>query len=191
MAVCEEDFAEESRLRSRAMMYQRTVSILESITDELYAVDREWRFTYINERAMHRAREAQGEELTREDLLGKNMWELFPNAVGTTVYQELHRALRDQKTVEYVSYFTVTDRWIEVHAYPSEEGLSFYSRDITERKRAEEKLRFHASLLENIHDAIIATNERLAVTAWNKGAEQMSGWREDEVLGRTFGKLCL
>lgn len=91
------------------MMDQQTVNILESITDEFYAVDREWRFTYINERAMHRAREAQGEELTREDLLGKNMWELFPNAVGTTVYQELHRALRDQKTVEYETYSTVTD----------------------------------------------------------------------------------
>jgi PAS domain S-box-containing protein len=56
--------------------------------------------------------------------------------------------------------------------------------DITERKRAEEQLRYHASLLENIHDAVIATDEHLAVTAWNKGAEQMYGLMADEVLGR-------
>ena len=57
-------------------------------------------------------------------------------------------------------------------------------RDITERKRTEEQLRFHAYLLENLHDAVLATDEQLLVTAWNKGAEKMYGWRADEVLGR-------
>jgi PAS domain S-box-containing protein len=58
--------------------------------------------------------------------------------------------------------------------------------DITERKRAEEKLRYHAYLLENIHDAVIATDEQLLITAWNKGADRIYGWRADEVLGRNL-----
>jgi PAS domain S-box-containing protein len=62
--------------------------------------------------------------------------------------------------------------------------LSVYIQDITERKRAEAQLRYHAYLLENVQDAVIGTDERLLVMAWNKGAESMYGWRADEVLGR-------
>lgn len=56
--------------------------------------------------------------------------------------------------------------------------------EIDKRERAEEQIAYHAYLLENLHDAVIATDERLAVMAWNKGAEKMYGWRADEALGR-------
>lgn len=62
-------------------------------------------------------------------------------------------------------------------------------KKITERKRDEEQLAYHAYLLENVHDAVIATDERLDVTAWNKGAERMYGWRTDEVLGRNIWEV--
>jgi PAS domain S-box-containing protein len=64
--------------------------------------------------------------------------------------------------------------------------LSVYSQDITQRKEAEEQRAHHAYLLENIHDAVIATDKQLIVTAWNKGAEEMYGWSADEVLGRNL-----
>src|SRR5215216_554043 len=173
--------AEEERQEAS----RRIENILESI-DEFSTVDRQWRYTYINERALGRIGRAKGEELTREELLGKNIWELYPELVGTTLYQELHRALGEQETVHFEGYSPMSDRWVEVHAYPSEVGLSLYTRDITERKRAEERLAYQARLLDNVHDAVIATDERLVVTAWNKGAEQMYGWRADEVLGRNL-----
>ena len=160
------------------------MDILESITDAFVAVDHDWRYTYINDRALRRMQHRKGEELAPEAFLGQNMWEMFPEAVGTTIYEKYHKAMREHETVEFETYFTFSDEWIEAHAYPSEEGLAIYYRDITGRKRAEEQLRYHASLLENIHDAVIATDEHLVVTAWNKGAEQMYGWRADEVLGR-------
>jgi PAS domain S-box-containing protein len=173
--LAEEELKESSR---------RTEHILESITDEFYAFDREWRFTYLNERALRRMQSAKGQELTREDVLGKILWEKFPEQVSSVLYEKYHEAVREQKTMELETYSPFTDRWLEVHLYPSEEGASLYVHDITERKRAEEQLRYHASLLENVHDAVIATDEHLAVTAWNKGAEEMYGWRADEVLGR-------
>jgi PAS domain S-box-containing protein len=59
-----------------------------------------------------------------------------------------------------------------------------FVRDITERKQAEEHVAYHAHLLENVHDAIVATDERLVVTAWNRAAEEIYGWKADEVIGR-------
>src|SRR5919112_519704 len=74
---------DESELRTRALMNQRTTDVLESITDEFAAFDREWRYTYINERALSVIRRVKGEELTREDLVGKSIWEIYPEAVGS------------------------------------------------------------------------------------------------------------
>src|SRR5918998_3503968 len=94
---------------------------------------------------------------------------------------------------DWEGYFSLADgtqRWFRGHSSPvyDEEGRivagAMVGREITEQKQAEEKLAYHASLLENIHDAVIATDEHLLVTAWNKGAEQMYGWRADEALGR-------
>jgi signal transduction histidine kinase len=101
---------------------------------------RDWRYTYINERALHLLQWAKDEDLTREELLGKNMWEEFPEAVSTVFYDKYHEALREQKVVDLEEYYPPNDVWVEVHAYPSEEGLSFYWRDITERKEAEEEI---------------------------------------------------
>ena len=122
------------------MSDRRIQAILESITDTLIALDRQWRFTYLNDRALDHMGSEKGEELTREGLLGKIFWEEFPELVGTTLYQELHRALREQEAVEVEAYFPRSEEWLEVHAYPSEEGVAMYSRDITQPKREQMEL---------------------------------------------------
>ncbi len=133
---------------------------------------------------MNSIRRAKGEELKLEAVLGKNRVGDVPGACGLPSLPEVpgSHARTEDGAVSKLGP-PVSGRWVEGHAYPSDEGLSVYYRDITERKRAEERLRYHAYLLENVHDAVIATDERLAVTAWNKAAEQMYGWRADEVLG--------
>jgi PAS domain-containing protein len=165
-------------------MDRRTENILGRITDAFFAFDREWRFTYINERALHHVKRVKGEELTREDVLGNGIWEIFPEAVGSVFYQKYHEAMREHKSVHFEAYSPFSDKWFGVDAYPSEEVLSLYSRDITERKRAEEQHAYHAYLLENVHYAVMAVDKRFALTAWNKGAERMYGWKAKEVLGR-------
>ncbi|WP_166177083.1 response regulator [Rubrobacter tropicus] len=119
---------------------RRYEDVFERITDLFHAFDRGWRFTYVNDRALLALRELKGEELAREDLLGKNVWEMFPDAVGTTIYRKYHEAVREQKATEFEQQYPSPDGpWYEMRLYPSEEGLSIYSCDITERKRAQEE----------------------------------------------------
>ncbi len=120
---------------------RRIENILESITEDFFAVDRDSRYTYINERALRRIQTVKGKGLMRRDFLGKSVWEVFPEQVGSDFYHKYHEALREQKTIHFEEYLPRTEEWYTCFAYPSEEGLAVYFRDITERKRTEEKLR--------------------------------------------------
>ena len=129
--------AEESeRLLAREQAAkERATDILESISDAFYAVDHEWRFAYVNKKA---------EELwgrSRGELLGKNIWEEFPEAEDFESYRQIQRAMEEGVTTEFETISPVLGIWVAGRAYPSREGLSVYFRDITERKRAEEEIR--------------------------------------------------
>jgi PAS domain-containing protein len=75
--------------------------ILDTITDEVIGLDREWRFTYVNEAALQSIRRATGREHTRDDVLGKDVWGMLPVPVGSDIYQAYHEAARHQKTVNF------------------------------------------------------------------------------------------
>jgi len=117
---------------------ERLASILESITDGFFALDRQWRFTYVNREAERLVGR------TREELLGKSVWECFPLLVGSAWEREYRRALDENVPVHFESYYAPLDDWFETHAYPSEAGLTIYMRSIRERKRAEHRLRERA-----------------------------------------------
>ena len=130
----EAEVRERLLVREQAAREWATV-ILESISDAFYAVDEEWRFTYVNGKA---------EELwgrSREELLGKNIWEEFPEAVGSESYRQIRRAMEQGVTTEFETISPVLGTWVAGRAYPSREGLSVYFQDVTERRRAEEEIR--------------------------------------------------
>ena len=87
--VSERKRAEEDLRKAR----RRSEAILESISDWFYAVDREWRYTFVNERALAEAGRIPGRNLGAADLLGRTVWEVFPELVGTAFDREAHRAL--------------------------------------------------------------------------------------------------
>src|SRR3984893_9174784 len=134
--------AEQRALADRA-------ALLESITDAFYALDRECRFTYLNQRALDHF------GATRESLLGQVVWDVFPVTRGTVIQQEYERALREQGSVAFETVSPLSSRWIEVRAYPTRQGLAVYFRDVSDRKLAEEQLR-EADRRKNEFLAILA-----------------------------------
>jgi PAS domain S-box-containing protein len=120
---------------------QRVETILESIADAFVAVDRDWRYTYVNDRALSRMRDRKGTELVREDVIGQVMWEMFPEAIGTEVQREYEQAMRERRAVAFETYVEYSGEWIEAHAYPSDSGLAIYHREVTAPRRAAEALR--------------------------------------------------
>lgn len=177
----------EQLLERERQAREQVTTILESITDAFFALDREWRFTYVNteaERVLQRP---------RATLLGQGIWQEFREAVGTTFFREYHRAMTERITTEFVEFFAPLDTWFEVRAYPSPEGLSVYFHDVTERIRAGDALReseerFRA-LAENATAAIFVIDEESRVEFANPAMERIFGYTVDEMLGQSLERL--
>jgi len=64
-------------------------------------------------------------------------------------------------------------------------GVVMVFHDVTKDRKVESELAYHAALLANMHDAVVATDATFRITAWNRGAETMYGWTAEEVLGKS------
>lgn len=122
---------QQAELRETREQLENTLS---RISDAFFAVGTDWRFTYVNEHAEALLDRSAGE------LLGKNVWEEFPEAMTERFYDVYHRAMETQEAVTFEEHHAPLSTWFEVSAYPSEDGLSVYFRDVTERKAHEETL---------------------------------------------------
>jgi len=113
---------------------QRVTATLESITDGFVTLDRDWRYSFVNAEAAKLMHKSPAE------LIGKMVWNVFPETVGSTSHRELQRAASDRVTVEYEEYNPALQRWFTNRAYPTSDGaIAVYFRDITEQKLAEEE----------------------------------------------------
>ncbi len=126
--------AEAERLKLIAELEETTFRlrrILDSITDAYYTLDGEWRITEVNQ-----AFEAMT-GLRRQDILGRSIWDVFPEARALKFGPEFRRAVSDKVTARFEEYFPPLDAWFEMSAYPFAGGLMVYSRPINARKQAE------------------------------------------------------
>ncbi len=157
--------------------------ILDRISDGFMALDKNWNFVYLNKTS----------ETTsgRTDLIGKNMWEEFPDGIGNEFYHAYHKAMENQEYGYLEAYYPGFDAWFENHIYPSSHGLSIHSRDITAKKKTESKLQ-HA--LERFDIVANATSDILweadlqkNITWWNDNFYEKFGYDRSE--GFTSGDI--
>jgi adenylate cyclase len=131
----------EAKLRASD---RQVVDLLESMRNGFFALDSHWCFTYVNQTA------AGILNSTPEALLGQNIWQVFPELVGSKFEAEYRRSFCQQVSVNFEEFDATLNRWIEVRAFPAYEGISVFLYDITDRKATEAALAREKQKAENL-----------------------------------------
>lgn len=167
----------------------RLTGILESVSESLIAVDREWRVLFANKRVLEKSGR------TAADVLGKNLWELAPASRDSDFYVQYHRVMRDRVAAHFEMHYAPTGAWYEVHAYPNEQGLVAHILDITDRKRshiemaAHEAVRLSDEILNQMPEAILLTELDGTIQRWMGSASQIFGFDAGEAECQSAGFL--
>lgn len=106
-------------------------TVLASISDAFSALDRDWRYVYVNDKV------AQLAGLPKEKMVGRVIWEIFPEAVGTEFYNLAHLAMEKQVPAQGEFFHAPWGRWLETRIYPTENGIVIFRADVTERRTQE------------------------------------------------------
>lgn len=149
---CRINQMQEQTLRLEAEMAQANLqNVLSSLRDGFLTLDRNWCYTYINDRQI----EMIG--MRREDVIGRNIWELFPDLVGSELYQQFERAMTAQTPIQFEYYYAAWNRWFENRIYPIPDGIAILCAEITDRKQAaaalhqsEERFRQMAETIQSV-----------------------------------------
>ena len=177
------------------LAHEKLESMLTGMTDGLAIRDNEGRYTYMSERA------AQILGVDRKAVIGKLYWEVFPTARHSEVEVQTRRALETRQPVHFEQYVgDPVNKWLEYHYYPTDEGLSIYVRDITERKEIEETLartvedarRVTASLeavLTGMTDGLCIVDRKWRLTYLNEQGARVLGLPAEGLLGRGIWEL--
>ncbi|MEG4806202.1 ATP-binding protein [Microcoleus sp. F8-D3] len=111
-------------------------NVLESIAEAFFAVDENWRFTYVNQSAYTLLDRIPG------DLIGKNLWEEYSGLVGSEFEPIYWSAMRDRRVAGSVTgFYPDHDRWYEVRTYPATHGITVYFSNVTDRIQSEAAMR--------------------------------------------------
>jgi PAS domain S-box-containing protein len=120
---------------------ERFLEIFDSLDYHVAIYDRDWRYTYVNAEAAR----VLGRPI--DELLGRSIWELFPEAIGKEYHRELHEAVATGKAIHGDRRDVASDRWFENHIYPLPDGVMVLSRDVTTERAAADAAREHAHML--------------------------------------------
>jgi PAS domain S-box-containing protein len=148
--------------------------ILESIGDAFYRVDANWMVVYWNKESELLL------DMPREQILGKNLWEVYPNAVGSGFYENFYLAVKEKRNVHFEEYHPDSQHWFEVSAYPTYDGLSIYFKDVTQRVIYLEKVRRSNERFEKVteatNDAIWDWDLETGSLYWGNGFKTQFGY---------------
>jgi diguanylate cyclase (GGDEF)-like protein len=97
-------------------------------------LDGSWNIRYMNGNAERLL------QVQRTEVVGQNVWSVFPEAVGGPYYRAYHQAVETNSAVAFEEHYEPLDLWTEIRAYPSAEGVTIYFRDISERKAIEAQI---------------------------------------------------
>lgn len=151
---------------------------LDHISDGFCTIDREWRFTFFNREAERQIGAA------RESMIGRVIWEVFPDLVGSVFESSYRRAMATGEMVEFESWFEPLTAWFNVRAYPSPQGLAVYFYNVTKQREAREQARISEErfrlLARATNDAIWDWNLQTNESWRNEGFQELFGYPNQE-----------
>ncbi|MFN6964372.1 MAG: PAS domain S-box protein [Pyrinomonadaceae bacterium] len=122
--------------RSAGLRENLFAGIVGSITDDLLVFDSQWRLRFASRSTLNEL------GVTLDRLQGSRLWDVFPDLVGGYVHQQLERAMNERVSISFENYDRSKDRWFFNRAYPTPDGgLAVYTREITDQKLAEQRIR--------------------------------------------------
>ena len=141
-------------ITDRKVQERRLAQIIGRVTNAIVEVDANWRFTLVNDHAETLY------DMSEEDLLGRDFWDVFEEALGTRFEEEYRDVMRTREPTRFEAYYPGLDGWFNIQIYPNEDGgLAFYFEDVTERKRRERQI-------ERQNDLFRRAQEIADVGAW-------------------------
>jgi len=169
-------------------------TLTENSPDLIARFDRQNRHTYANSAAV----ELYG--CSQEEIVGKTHTELGRDPELVKLWERHYENVFTTGKIETIEFQYTSPQGKEyyfntriVPEFVNSEVISVLaiSRDITERKKSEEKIEILANIVESSNDAIVTESFEGIITSWNKGAEQTYGYSAEEILGKNISILEL
>jgi PAS domain S-box-containing protein len=171
--------------REERRVAARLTNTLEALTLGFFTTDQEWRFTYFN----GEAERMFGRQ--RDELMGEVLWEQLPQFLGSDFEISLRRAQQQQREASSESRFKQDGPWLRVSAYPTEEGLAVYVRDITLDHANRGQLKLLEESVAHLNDMVVITEAapldepgpRMVFV--NDAVMRRTGYTPEELIGKS------
>ncbi|WP_263385413.1 EAL domain-containing protein [Granulicella arctica] len=155
--------------------------VLESTSDGILMLDRNWCFVYLNPHAKELLSDGKA-------LVGCNVWKEFPAASNLAFWDNYHVTMEQRIPTQFVAYYPAPlDRWYEVHSYPTHQGISVFFRDVTVKRIEEERLRLLEQTVAAAPIGITLAkydgSNHCPLIYVNPAFEKLTGYSAEEVLG--------
>jgi diguanylate cyclase (GGDEF)-like protein/PAS domain S-box-containing protein len=165
----------------------RMFAMLESIGDAFFAVDLDWRITYANRRTAKFVGRSQGE------LVDRVLWDAVPEVRNSSVLAYYRNAMEWRTPTFFEAYYEPARAWLEVRAYPFEDGLSVFFHDVTARHEAQSAVRESEQrfreVIEMTPAGYILADAEGKLLAVNPALCKISGYSQGELVGRSLADL--